>query len=548
MRWPSPQDFRESIQSPLINLSDPELRESELALDALQLPIVTCGQFAAVFKITGTRKTWAVRCFLHNFPDRHERYKRISEFILKDDLEYTVDFELIDKGIQVGDEWYPLLKMEYVTGIPLGRYVRENLKSTEKLSTLLQQFEEMMFALKNDGIAHGDLQHDNILINEQGRLRLIDYDGMFVPSLKGWRSNELGHRNFQHPGRTETCFGPSLDNFAAHLIRDSLKCLIEDENSHKLFLKRDEAFFLSREDYLNEDSDNFGDMETAGGSCLEFSRRIRTLLRKPIEEIPFIDESFVNDLEMVPALATKSRESNSSKIQLNQGSRLNKLSDAELMNLDKTDRYMEGCALRPLCKVEAGMDLGAYAGTALKSVPGKQLIWMSEPRETTEWREFEPRSRGLQVLGIVVCLVLSILSISALPVAAVFMTCLVLIFFRMSLTDKAIFSCVRFGVSKGNLLLVFRTNCRYVKTETPLATELVLLEIPLSYITIAWFSESGAGFYVSTPNEKPFQKNFDGTFGLQNFDSEECKKFEAALREAGMTATNPYLETWDIPY
>ncbi len=292
MRWPSPQDYREAIQTLATSVGDEELRAGEIELDPLQLPLVNSGQYAAVFKIIGgKRNAWAVRCFLHNFPDRQERYKKISQFVLKDDLEYTVDFELLDKGILVGSDWFPLLKMEYVSGISLGRYVRENIKDAAKLRDLLHKFRSMMTALRNNGIAHGDLQHDNVVVTDNGSLRLIDYDGMYVPDLKGWHSNELGHRNYQHPQRTELDFGPELDNFSAWLICGALDCLISEPKVHEKFLANDESFFLSREDFISADSSKvLHDLEDMGGKCKEFSRQIRTLVRHNCSGLPYLNE------------------------------------------------------------------------------------------------------------------------------------------------------------------------------------------------------------------------------------------------------------------
>ena len=316
MRWPSPQDYREAIQIQSVSIGDEELRNGELLLDALQLPLVNSGQYAAVFKILGGEKSWAVRCFLHNFPDRQERYKKISQFVLKDDLEYTVDFELLDKGILVGSDWFPLLKMEYVSGLSFGRYVRENIKNGEKLADLLEQFKAMMQALKENGIAHGDLQHDNIVVTDDGSLRLIDYDGMFVPDLKGWHSNELGHRNYQHPQRTELDFGPELDNFSAWLICGALDCLIADPRSHGTFIANEEAFFLTREDFISSDSsNNLHELESLGGRCKEFSKQIRTLVRQSCSALPFLGQKLEIDRSLravdtrkLPLYASKKNE------------------------------------------------------------------------------------------------------------------------------------------------------------------------------------------------------------------------------------------------
>lgn len=290
MRWPSPQDYREAIQNPSTCLSDDELRKGELELDALQLPLVHSGQYAAVFKLNGPRHSWAVRCFLHNFEDRTQRYRAISDFILRDDLECTVDFELIDKGIKVGSQWFPILKMKYVEGEALGSYIRNNMHSPAKLIHLASSFKEMMLALKENGIAHGDLQHDNIVVTADEQLRLIDYDGMFVPALNGWHSNELGHRNYQHPARTDTHYSPNLDNFSVRIISGALALLCED-SSFWQFNKGDESLLLTREDYLSPlTSQTFFTLEKNDDMARAWSRQIRSLLLQPLSTIPFIDE------------------------------------------------------------------------------------------------------------------------------------------------------------------------------------------------------------------------------------------------------------------
>ena len=298
-RWPSPQDYREAIQNPAICLSDGELKQGELELDTLQLPLVHSGQYAAVFKISHSNRAWAVRCFLHNFSDRQDRYRKISDFIIRDDLEYTVGFELIDHGIRIGSDWFPILKMEYVEGESLGRYVRKNIDEPEKLKVILSRLDEMMAALKHDGIAHGDLQHDNVIVTADQRLRLIDYDGMYVPQLAGWHSNELGHRNYQHPGRTENLFGPNLDNFSAWVIKGALQCLIEESSLRQHFCLQDESFLLTREDYISPDySKNLFELESKHGVCRTFSRRIRTLVKQSVDQVPYLG----TNLEINPSL------------------------------------------------------------------------------------------------------------------------------------------------------------------------------------------------------------------------------------------------------
>jgi hypothetical protein len=60
--------------------------------------------------------------------------------------------------------------------------------------------------LREAGVAHGDLQHGNVLLvpatdTDRLSLKLVDYDGMFVPALTGAQTGEVGHPAYQHPQR-----------------------------------------------------------------------------------------------------------------------------------------------------------------------------------------------------------------------------------------------------------------------------------------------------------------------------------------------------------
>lgn len=46
--------------------------------------------------------------------------------------------------------------------------------------------------LLSQEFVHGDLKPDNIIVREDGRLVLVDYDGMFVPAMRGQKARELG--------------------------------------------------------------------------------------------------------------------------------------------------------------------------------------------------------------------------------------------------------------------------------------------------------------------------------------------------------------------
>jgi len=246
--WPTPQDYNEAIQSPRLSFNDPELKGGSVEINALGLPRPITGGFASVYKVRCGQREWAVRCFLREFIDQQQRYEAISKHLSAAKLPYTVGFEFLPQGIKVRGDWYPVLKMEWVQGELLNKYIRRNLRDSAALLGLADRWAKMVKALQSANIAHGDLQHGNVVITN-GELRLIDYDGMYVPALAGQSSHEVGHRNYQHPQRTQFDFGPAIDNFAAWVIYVSLIALSIDPSLWDKLKAGDEHLLFRREDF-----------------------------------------------------------------------------------------------------------------------------------------------------------------------------------------------------------------------------------------------------------------------------------------------------------
>lgn len=163
---------------------------------------------------------------------------------------YTVAFVYVDHGIKIRQDWYPILKMEWVVGSTLENFVREFYAERASMNMLARQFKYMAEMLKTAGIAHGDLQHGNILVTGHD-LRLVDYDGMYVPALHGLQSNELGHANYQHPLRTKKHFGAYLDNFSVWSIYTSLLSISIDPALWIHLDGGDDCLLFRQKDYLD---------------------------------------------------------------------------------------------------------------------------------------------------------------------------------------------------------------------------------------------------------------------------------------------------------
>lgn len=252
MTLPDSGQYMEVIQNPKSCFKDPELKDGTLETNKLGLPRVISGQNALVFKIISpSKKVHAVRCFLRYDPDQKERYQKISDYLGKRNLKYTVGFKFIEEGIKVQNIWYPILKMDWVEGEPLDDYLNRNYKNQRQILDLTYRFLEMLTVIRKEQIAHCDLQHGNILVvgNE---LKLVDYDGMYIPDFAGKKSLEFGHPNYQHPSRVFQRFDGNMDNFSAWVIFSSLAVIAADSKIWKTS-DYDNQLLFNGKDFLYPD-------------------------------------------------------------------------------------------------------------------------------------------------------------------------------------------------------------------------------------------------------------------------------------------------------
>ena len=142
-----------------------------------------------------------------------------------------MEFQYLEQGIRIRGQWYPILKMRWVEGLLLNEFVRDNLDKPALLGQLSLIWGRMAKRLREAGIAHCDLQHGNVLLvpgskNTSLAVKLIDYDGMFVPALAETKSGEVGHPNYQHPQRLrEGTYNAEVDRFPLLVVGTALQAL-----------------------------------------------------------------------------------------------------------------------------------------------------------------------------------------------------------------------------------------------------------------------------------------------------------------------------------
>ncbi len=285
--WPVAADYDEAIQNPHLNFDDPELKAGEPESDKYGSPLVRSGNFASVYLLIGTRRKAAVRCFLRDVADQQDRYAAIGHDLLSLSLPYTVDFEFVPKGIKVQGSWFPILKMDWCDGELLDRYIEKNLDNPLKLRRLADKWFEMTVTLRKEGIAHGDLQHGNIFVAND-EIKLIDYDGMFVPRLAGRQSNERGLEHYQSPKRDDSHFGRYLDNFSNWVIYTTLYALSVDPSLWRFVNLPDKHLLFKKSDYEDvANSPTFKALlEHEDGTVRTYATTVQNLLLYDVPRIP----------------------------------------------------------------------------------------------------------------------------------------------------------------------------------------------------------------------------------------------------------------------
>ena len=250
--YPTGGQYQEALQNPRSCFKDPALAGGSPTADSLGLPKPISGNFASVFTIgSADGRRWAVKCFTRYVADQEARYKRISQILAGVEKPWRVAFDYVPEGILCRGSWYPILKMEWIDASGLIPFIEAHLWQPPVLADLAGKFARMVDDLALFRIAHGDLQHGNLLVTPAGELKLIDYDGMYVPGLDQLGASETGHANFQSPTRSMNDWGPNLDHFSAWVIYSSLIALTIDPMLWTLLHEEgDEALLFHREDFV----------------------------------------------------------------------------------------------------------------------------------------------------------------------------------------------------------------------------------------------------------------------------------------------------------
>lgn len=231
MTYPLISEYIEAIKFPEDNFK--ELSYLRPVLDKDGQPIMSSGNFAVVFKMKDCKegKFYAIKCYTKEQEGRAERYRLITKELKYISSNYITNIRYLDHELfvdsKVSDEdEQPILLMDWVEGKTLDIYIRDNINNRFLLSILSLEFRKMAIWLLSQPFAHGDLKPENIIVKRNKTMVIVDYDGMFVPSMKGrFIANEIGSPGFRHPDRTHNDFDKYIDDFSIASIMLSLKAI-----------------------------------------------------------------------------------------------------------------------------------------------------------------------------------------------------------------------------------------------------------------------------------------------------------------------------------
>ena len=229
MQYPLISEYVRAIQDASNNLD--ELAHLVPVQDDHGEPYRSSGAFAVVFKMKDeqTGKCYALKCFIEEQEGRAEAYRQIADELEFVDSSYITSVKYLDKEIFVDssceEDEFPVLLMDWIDGETMETYIAENYQDNYTMAMLCYRFCKMAAWLRSQPFAHGDIKPDNIMVRPDGSLTLVDYDGMFVPAMKGQKSPTIGTKDFSHPLRTVDDFNETIDDFALASIALSLKAI-----------------------------------------------------------------------------------------------------------------------------------------------------------------------------------------------------------------------------------------------------------------------------------------------------------------------------------
>ena len=294
MQYPLISEYVKAIQDASDNLD--KLAYLTPVLDDHGEPYRSSGAFAVVFKMQdkSSGKYYALKCFTEEQEGRADAYRQIADELDMFDSPYITSVKYMEKELfvdsQCEEDEFPILLMDWVDGETMEAYIAANYRNQSAMLMLSYRFGKMAAWLRTQSFSHGDIKPDNIIVRPDGSLTLVDYDGMFVPSMKGSQSPTIGTRDFSHPLRTVDDFDETIDDFSLASIALSLKAISMKSTLLDIYGASDRLLF-SENDYRNPASSKvisaLQNLMCDKDFCTLYSLFMQALARKDLSACSF---------------------------------------------------------------------------------------------------------------------------------------------------------------------------------------------------------------------------------------------------------------------
>lgn len=251
MALPSIPEYDTSIKVPELVL--PAVLQHGHPIEKRNRLVKYAGGFCVVYPYQTPNKKYAVRCWHAEIAESKQRTRLISDALKTSGLPYFVGFDYYDEGIVTPVGKQPLVVMDWVDALPLKKYISEHIHESSVIDSLADAFRVMVKDLHCCHFSHGDLQHGNIMVKDDGSIILVDYDSMYVPSLQGLKDEVKGLVGYQHEARWDNEYlTEKADYFSELVIYLSLKSLaVYPSLWDELHIEDTETMLFSKEDIDN---------------------------------------------------------------------------------------------------------------------------------------------------------------------------------------------------------------------------------------------------------------------------------------------------------
>lgn len=307
---PTIPSIRTSVENKDVLVLDDHAKNGTFERDARGRLVAYAGGFSVVFPYkTANGEKWAFRCWHSDIKNSKKRYETISDAIKKSHLSFLCEFQYIDKGINVEGNIYPTTRMRWIDGITIKDYICQNRNSKGLLIALADNFLKMTQALHAQSLAHGDLQHGNILVDNNHQLYLVDYDSFYCPQLKGEADTVTGLADYQHPARiSNKSVSEKLDYFSELIIYLSILAIAEDPSLVDKYKVADaDRLLFAKEDFADiKNAPIFKDIYSLGSHFQDMLAVLEEYLgHRSIDDLVPFESCLLHQQVSFTALTTK---------------------------------------------------------------------------------------------------------------------------------------------------------------------------------------------------------------------------------------------------